>query len=295
MKQVHDYGYKELFSHPQILKELLISCVHEPWVQYLDFSRACTIDKSFITPAKKKLESDLIWRIPLTTGVEIYLYILIEFQSTVDHFMALRILRYILEFYANLLKQDPALKTLPPVFPILLYNGEARWTAPEQLAQLIDNRIALDFIPQFRYFKIAENEFDAHQLLAFKNLIGALFLVETTSPDELAEVFKQLGSLLEQEQPEVYRAFLSWLNTFFSKPVPDWVTEQLDTKEAPTMLATTLNKWKQELVQQGLQQGVYEGEKRKAIATAKKLKEKGLSLQEIAEVTGLSIEEVQKL
>jgi predicted transposase/invertase (TIGR01784 family) len=104
MKQVHDYGYKELFSHPQILKELLISCVHEPWVQYLDFSRACTIDKSFITPAKKKLESDLIWRIPLTTGVEIYLYILIEFQSTVDHFMALRILRYILEFYANILK-----------------------------------------------------------------------------------------------------------------------------------------------------------------------------------------------
>jgi predicted transposase/invertase (TIGR01784 family) len=133
--------------------------------------------------------------------------------------------------------------------------------------------------------------------------------------------------LLEQEQPEVYQAFLSWLYNFFSKPVPDWVRAQLDAKEAPTMLATNLKKWEQELIQQGLQQGmqqglqqgifkgkqeglqeglqqgifkgkqegIYEGERRKALSTAKKLKQKGLSIPEIAEVTGLSIEEVERL
>jgi predicted transposase/invertase (TIGR01784 family) len=89
-------------------------------------------------------------------------------------------------------------------------------------------------------------------------------------------------------------------------PVPDWVRAQLDAKEAPTMLATNLKKWEQELIQQGLQQGMqqgifkgkqegfYEGEKHKALSTARKLKEKGLSIPEIAEVTGLSIEEVEK-
>jgi predicted transposase/invertase (TIGR01784 family) len=59
----------------------------------------------------------------------------------------------------------------------------------------------------------------------------------------------------------------------------------------------------QELIQQGLQQGIfkgkqegfYEGEKTQSpISTARKLKEKGLSIPEIAEVTGLSIEEVEK-
>jgi len=49
----------------------------------------------------------------------------------------------------------------------------------------------------------------------------------------------------------VYQAFLSWLYNFFSKPVPDWVRAQLDAKEAPTMLATNLKKWEQELIQQG--------------------------------------------
>jgi hypothetical protein len=86
--------------------------------------------------------------------------------------MALRMLRYLLEFYSSLCKQEPKLKLLPPVFPILLYNGEARWTAPENIADLIDNRINLDFIPQFRYFKIAENEFSTQELLSLKNLIG---------------------------------------------------------------------------------------------------------------------------
>jgi predicted transposase/invertase (TIGR01784 family) len=65
------------------------------------------------------------------------------------------------------------------------------------------------------------------------------------------------------------------------------------------MLATTVKQWEQDLVQQGLQQGMQkgllEGEKRKALATARKLKQKGMSIHEIAELTGLSIDEVQKL
>jgi predicted transposase/invertase (TIGR01784 family) len=198
-----------------------------------------------------------------------------------------------------------------PVFPLLLYNGNARWTAPENLADLIDRRISLDYIPQFRYFKIAENEFSKERLLSLKNMIGALFLVETTNREELVPMLSEIVKILEQEQPEVYRAFIQWLFSFFSEPVPDWVGELSQLREVPTMLATTVKQWEQDLVQQGLQRGLQqglqkglqqglqkgllEGEKRKALATARKLKQKGMSIQEIAELTGLSIDEVQKL
>jgi predicted transposase/invertase (TIGR01784 family) len=102
-----------------------------------------------------------------------------------------------------------------------------------------------------------------------------------------------------------------WLYNFFSEPVPPWVTELSQLQEVPTMLATTLKQWEQDLVQQGLQQGLYkgkqeglqeglqqgllEGEKRKARETARKLKSRGMALQEIAELTGLSLEEVRNL
>ncbi|AEJ20298.1 Rpn family recombination-promoting nuclease/putative transposase [Gracilinema caldarium] len=299
MHHLHDHNYKNLFSHPQLLKELLISCVPEPWVTDLDFTRACRIDKSFITSSQKKLESDLIWQIPFLSGQEIYLYILIEFQSTVDHFMALRILRYTLELYSSLLKDKPAMKKLPAVFPILLYNGDERWTAPENLSDLIDERISLDFIPRFRYFKIAENEFERDKLLALRNLIGALFLVETTEREALVPLVKQIVDILKQEQPEIAKAFVSWLQSFFADPVPDWVTDVSQLTEVPTMLATTVQKWKEELLEQGKSEGIREG-LREGIRegmreTARKLKKKGMSFTEIAEVTGLSIEEIKNL
>jgi predicted transposase/invertase (TIGR01784 family) len=303
MHHPHDHGYKDLFSHPELLRELLLSCVPEPWVRDMDFSRACKIDKSFITASQKRLESDLIWRVPFLSGQEIYLYILIEFQSTVDHFMALRILRYTLELYSSLLKNLPVMKKLPSVFPILLYNGDDRWTAPENLADLIDQRISLDFIPRFRYFKIAENEFSREKLLSLKNLIGALFLVETTDQEALVPLVTQIVDILRQEQPEVVKAFVSWLHSFFADPVPDWVADVSQLTEVPTMLATTVKKWKEELLQQGLQEGLQQGRNEGRTegryegirVTARNLKKKGMPLAEIAEVTGLSIEEIEKL
>lgn len=73
------------------------------------------------------------------------------------------------------------------------------------------------------------------------------------------------------------------------------------------MLATTVQKWKEELLQEGLQQGLQkgklegryegllEGKKEGKLETARKLKQKGMDLAEIAEITGLSPEDLEKL
>ena len=172
--------------------------------------------------------------------------------------MALRMLRYILEFYSSLRKQDPKLKVLPPVFPILLYNGEARWTAPENFADLIDNRISLDFIPQFRYFKIAEN-----------GLVPV--------PDWVR------AQLDAKEEP-----------TMLATNLKKW-EQELIQQGLQQGLQQGMQQGLQQGIFKGKQEGIYEGERRKALSTAKKLKQKGLSIPEIAEVTGLSIEDVEKL
>ncbi|MDR3237188.1 MAG: Rpn family recombination-promoting nuclease/putative transposase [Spirochaetia bacterium] len=58
-------------------------------------------------------------------GKDFYMYLLIEFQSTVDKFMSLRMLHYIVEFYEFLVKEKKV-KTLPAVFPLLLYSGKKK-------------------------------------------------------------------------------------------------------------------------------------------------------------------------
>ncbi len=88
----HDSAYKKLFSNPEMVHQLFLSFVNEEWVQHIDYSSLERIDKSFITDEFIKRESDLIYRAKSREN-DIYIFLLLEFQSTVDRFMALRMLR----------------------------------------------------------------------------------------------------------------------------------------------------------------------------------------------------------
>ena len=75
----------------------------------------------------------------------------LEFQSTVDRLMAARLITYNGVLYEDLHRakeigpDDP----LPPVLPIVLYNGAEPWTAKTDLADLI----APSLPPQLRHWQ----------------------------------------------------------------------------------------------------------------------------------------------
>jgi len=48
-------------------------------------------------------------------------------------------------------------------------------------------------------------------------------------------------------------------------------------------------------IEQGVQQGLEQGEKRKALEAARKMLKKGFSLEEVADLTGLTISELKSL
>ncbi len=66
-------------------------------------------------------EDDIIWRV--RWGEDwLYVYLLLEFQSSVDWFMAVRIMTYVGLLYQDLIKSGQV-KTgglLPPVLPVVL-------------------------------------------------------------------------------------------------------------------------------------------------------------------------------
>ncbi len=51
------------------------------------FEAAETLDKSYISDHLKEPEGDLLYNVPLRDS-KVYIYILLEFQSTVPRFMA---------------------------------------------------------------------------------------------------------------------------------------------------------------------------------------------------------------
>lgn len=131
----HDTGYKALFSHPEFVEALLDGFVPHSISRLLDYRTLNNEQGHYITPLFEEKIEDVVWSVqfrPDNGGhtQTLYLYILLEFQSSVDAGMPLRMLLYSAAFYHQLLKHKklPPGQKLPAVFPVVLYNGKARWT-----------------------------------------------------------------------------------------------------------------------------------------------------------------------
>jgi predicted transposase YdaD len=59
----HDQSYKKLFSHFQMIKDLLLGFVSEPWVAKLDFATLETVKDSFVSDDLRERYDDIIWRV----------------------------------------------------------------------------------------------------------------------------------------------------------------------------------------------------------------------------------------
>lgn len=150
----HDLGYKEVFSYPEFVQQLIEGFAPRNIAGLMDFSTLQNHSGSYITPLFEEKLEDVVWSVevvyPNSESVHseqaevqqqpeqrqrIYLYILLEFQSRIDHTMPIRLMHYVACFYDHLLKTTPLTpcEGLPPVFPVVLYNGSRRWSAQQDI------------------------------------------------------------------------------------------------------------------------------------------------------------------
>ena len=317
---IHDSGYKKLFSNRTIFRQLIETFVNQEWVHSLDFDNCEPLDKSFISEHYKETESDLIYKVQFHDR-EVYIYILIEFQSTVDPFMALRVLNYITNFYMDFLVNNSGVSKLPAVFPIVLYNGSARWTAPVNLSGLIEQTPPLGrFTLDFEYFLIAENRYSQEALLNIRNIVSTLFLAESHYDLEVLEA-ELLNVFSSEADRQAVSLFLNWFRQLaFHGRIESEDYQSLEyiyqnEEEVKTMLVTALERERERFFQNGLregeqkgriegkqegriegeqkgriegkQEGRIEGKQEGRIETAKAMLAKGMEMTLISEITNL--------
>jgi hypothetical protein len=264
----HDPSYKLLFSHREMVADLIRGFVHEDWVRALDFDTLQRAREACVSHDLREREDDMIWRVRLGDRW-LYLYLLLEFQSSVDRFMAVRVLTYIGLLYQDLeaAGEIPSGSPLPPVFPIVLYNGEARWWSKTDLAQLADPDLPVQlryWQPRIRYLLLEERGLRDDDLPAQPNLAAALFRLEQSrSPEDLQRV---LASLIEWLQaPEhggLRRAFVVWLKrVLLPARVPGAeIPNVIELQEMQSMLAERVKTWTEQWKQAGVQEGMHLGE-----------------------------------
>ncbi|BAP55356.1 putative transposase [Thioploca ingrica] len=262
----HDESYKLLFSHPQMVEDLLRGFVHEPWVAELDFTTLEAVKSSFVSSNLKRRDEDVIWRVRWQQRW-LYLYILLAFQATPQPFMGIRVAVYVGLFYQDLIKEQKLTSQdqLPPVIPIVLYNGATRWSAPTATHDLIESVAGLEqYQLQIEYLLLDEGTYSETQLAPLHNLVAALFRLENsrTEPD-LQRVLESLIEWLAQdEQDSLRQAFIQWLKwVLLPRRLPNVAIPEVKTlQEMKTMLAETVQQWYAQAEQQGWQQGWQQGQ-----------------------------------
>jgi hypothetical protein len=201
----HDAAYKRLFSHPELVADLLRVCVTESWAEDLDYSTLERIETSSVDPKLDQRHSDLIWRLKWRGENWLYVYLLLEFQSQPERWMPLRMLEYVVGCYRQLLRSGvlKAPDLLPPVLPIVLYRGSRRWTTPTSLAGLRPKLPpALEqFQPQLKMLLIDEAEHQGDPDSPVGNLARVIFRIEhSAGPEDVARVLTEAQSLLSESQ-----------------------------------------------------------------------------------------------
>ena len=181
-------------------------------------------------------------------------------------------------------------RKLPPVFPVLLYSGEGRWSAPLSIDRLIETPFEslASYTPRFQYYRIVENEFSHESLQKLDTLVSRLFLIETSEPEDLAKIIEDAIIILKKEvNPELKRDFGIWLRRILAKRDIDFDISKLDEMTVRPMLEANLDKYEKRMIDKGKIEG--------KIEVVKKMKEEGFDTETIAKATGLSKKEIEKL
>ncbi len=270
-----DLAYRDLFTHPELVEDMLRHFVKEPWVDEIDFASLQRESEISVVRRRGARIRDVVWSVRFRDRT-LYILILIEFQSRLDPVMALRQLVYVASFYQDLHRQKRLSESgkLPPVLPVVLYNGERPWRAPcavEEMIETVPEALA-KYQPRMSYFLLDERRTRFELAEEERNTVAALLALEQSrvGDDVFDVVLFLVNSLREPKHESLRQAFkeliLKVLSTEFAP-----IAEVFDRPEDLMTTKERLKTWYDEQqaasraqgldegIEQGLQEGIQKG------------------------------------
>lgn len=222
----HDRAYRALFEHKDEFVYFLKKYIAEPWAENINENDLDSVESSFITDEYTEIESDIIYKLRLDNGHEVYFYVLLELQSSVDYTMCFRLLEYQVALLRKVFYDTPENirerkdYKLPAVIPLVFYNGRHRWTAVRSFREYTENSAEYgDCLIDFKYLMCDLNRTSDDFILSLDTLnpnqkaTDCVFKLDKCRDAEGAanEVFNELRTLFKVMSADKIRILAKYL------------------------------------------------------------------------------------
>lgn len=164
-------------------------------------------------------------------------------------------------------KRLPPDGRLPPIFPVVVYNGNPRWAVPVSLHEVIGlpaDSALWRWQPDMRYHILDEGAFTEVDLAGRDTLAALLFRLENSKAPE--QTVALVDAVIDWFRRNVgYEALMPLFATLAGRVVEmaegaaTGVRVSENLLEVRTMLATRAAEWKRQWLNEGLQAGRDEG------------------------------------
>ena len=270
-----DPAYNQMFSNPEMIEAIAELFGDEPWAQDIDPKKVRFMPTRHVGSQLEQRYDDLLVRVgykrpargrkrrPVT-------YLLIEFQSTVDPFMAIRLSGQVCLVYHDLTRDRRSLggQYLPAIVPILIYTGKRRWTARRGLGKTIEPGVTRCH-PKWCYEML--DAWREGTRPAGGNLFLLLCELERgMTPTALLEATKMLRRrVTELGSKRLEETSALWLRGLFGERVPGENWEDYETMEQIEDALAGISKdwtdqWQANARKEGRREGRREGRSRAA-------------------------------
>lgn len=289
---IHNNVFIKTFLDPENVRGLLQIALPEQIRNIINFSEIKIDPTSYISDEIKGYFSDVV----VKTRVKTYeqkeskadIYILVEHKSTAENTVLIQVLKYM---YLEWQKDIDKKKHLRVIIPMIFYHGKEKWKVPRSFVEQFKvNDSIKEFLLNYKYVLFDTKDWDfmdeANQGL--KNnvfLLTALVLMKNAFNEDVASV-KEI--------------FKFWNEKGFTKDIDKMVFFLLYISATKDISPEKLKKMLEESNIKGgdimpslAQRWMDEGRKKGIETIVSRMYQKGISIEEIVDYSGISKKEIK--
>ncbi|MGD2084710.1 MAG: Rpn family recombination-promoting nuclease/putative transposase [Candidatus Aminicenantes bacterium] len=286
----HNNFFAAFFDEKEVVESFLKEYVPAEIIKDLDFNTLQIDKESFVDKKLLRHFSDILYLIRYKQNPA-YVYFLFEHKSRVKKkkkkLTPFQLLKYMVNIWDRHLKRHKKVDNLPPIIPMVIYHGEKEWEISTDFLSLFDIPQCMErYIPNFS-FELFDISHNPDEYIKGTVLLRILFLTfkYIFNPELLHKLKDIFRLLMELEDKTRGTEYLEILLRYLSSSAEHVSVEEIRETVGeffeqggdimPTIVQQVKNDTKEEI--------------------AKKMIEKGMDVDTILDVTGISRKKLEKI